>query len=124
MPAAVMLQVYLGGFDSEAEAAMAYDLAGEGKVPGHAAGVCHMNGLCCGTCSAPMTEEALSHCRCLLCVAAVKFRGRAAQTNFSLTNYEAELAAMNQVRSDRVNLQRQTAHLVSSACVAGSCDQL
>lgn len=31
-------------------------------------------------------------------LAAAKFRGRAAQTNFSLTNYEAELQAMDQVQ--------------------------
>jgi hypothetical protein len=48
--------VYLGGFDSEAEAAFAYDLA------------------------------------------AVKFRGAASQTNFSMANYAPELAARDQVR--------------------------
>ncbi|KAK9821727.1 hypothetical protein WJX81_006139 [Elliptochloris bilobata] len=61
-------QLYLGGFDSEEQAALAYDLA------------------------------------------AVKFRGRGASTNFDTSAFEQELAQLNEVTADEVvqMLRRQS----------------
>eukprot|EP00882_Tetradesmus_deserticola_P025261 GHRQ01027732.1.p1 GENE.GHRQ01027732.1~~GHRQ01027732.1.p1 ORF type:complete len:180 (+),score=60.52 GHRQ01027732.1:56-595(+) len=62
---------------------------------------------------APATPALLRSCLCLpacLCAAAVKFRGGNAQTNFSPSNYEAELLAAHQVRGDDLvaSLRRQS----------------
>lgn len=49
----------------------------------------------------------------LLCAAAVKFRGAAAQTNFSMTNYQAELETQNKVWRISVNGPEGCAWLVN-----------
>lgn len=44
-----------------------------------------------------LTQRTAHRAICWLCPAAVKFRGEAAQTNFSQTNYGAEMEARDKV---------------------------